>query len=285
MTVVFATCDDQPLIAADDQLLADALAPLGVDVSPVPWTAIDPSALIDAPPIMLRSTWDYHRLPTMFAGWLSALEDSGRTVWNDPAVARGNIDKIYLRQLESAGIAIPTTRWLDRVDQQAVLRVLEEERWTHAVLKPRIAATAYGTLLVTSDTLPADEQLAPARASGALLQEFVPEIVDRGEVSLIYCDGVFSHAVSKRAKPGDFRVQQDFGGVVTPVTPSSRLIAFGDRVMATVPGSQLYARVDIVETERGPLLMELELIEPELYFLIVPSAAGRFAAALTQRVR
>jgi hypothetical protein len=95
---------------------------------------------------------------------------------------------------------------------------------------------------------------------------------------------VFSHAVSKRARAGDFRVQQDFGGVVTPVTPPTSLIAVADFVMAQVPGPQLYARVDIVDTDRGPLLMELELIEPELYFLIVPSAAGQFAAALTQRL-
>ena len=282
--VHFATCERQPLVAEDDQLLADALRPLGVEVTPIPWTEIDPFSAIDASPIVLRSTWDYHRIPTMFSTWLSALEESGRTVWNDPAVARGNIDKVYLRQLDAAGLAIPKTRWLDRVDQESVRHALEEEGWQRAVLKPRIAATAYGTFLVTPDALPADEDLAPARASGALLQEFVPEIVDRGEVSLMYCDSVFSHAVSKRAKPGDFRVQQDFGGVVVPVTPATGLIAFADRVMATVPGPQLYARVDVVESLRGPMLMELELIEPELYFLIVPSASGRFAAALAQRL-
>ncbi|MGH9217857.1 MAG: ATP-grasp domain-containing protein [Vicinamibacterales bacterium] len=240
--------------------------------------------MVDAPPIVLRSTWDYHRIPTMFLTWLSALEDSGRTVWNDPAIARGNIDKIYLQRLESAGIAIPKTRWLDRVDQQTVRNTLDEEGWQQAVLKPRIAATAHGTFLVTLDITLPDDDLAPARASGALLQEFVPEIVDRGEVSLMYCDGVFSHAVLKRAKAGDFRVQQDFGGVVVPFTPSPVLIAFADRVMATASEPCLYARVDLVESSRGPLLMELELIEPELYFLIVPSAAGRFALAVASKL-
>lgn len=284
MTIIFATCEQQPLIAADDQLLADALRPLGVEVMPTPWTEIDPYSAVDAPPIVLRSTWDYHRIPTMFLTWLSALEDSGRTVWNDPAIVRGNIDKIYLRQLESAGLAIPKTRWLDRIDQESIRQVLEEERWQRAVLKPRIAATAYGTFLVTPDTLPADEDLAPARASGALLQEFVREILDRGETSLMYCDGVFSHAVSKHAKPGDYRVQKDFGGDVEPVMPSPDLIAFADRVMSMVPASCLYARVDIVESARGPLLMELELIEPELYFLVVPSAAGRFAMSISNRL-
>jgi len=278
--MIFATCEQQPLIAPDDRILAAALRPLGVEVTPIPWTEIDPYALVDAPPIVLRSTWDYHRIPTMFATWLSALEDSGRTVWNDPAIARGNIDKIYLKELESAGIAIPKTRWLDRVDRESVRQALDEERWSQAVLKPRIAATAYGTFLVTPDTALSDGDLSPARTSGALLQEFVPAIIDRGELSLVYCDGAFSHAVSKHAQAGDYRVQQDFGGVVQPVTPPADLIAFADRVMKTVPGPQLYARVDIVESTRGPLLMELELIEPELYFLAVPSAAGRFALAV-----
>ena len=284
MTIIFATCDDQPHIAADDQILVGALAPLGISVAPMPWTEIDPDALVDAPPIVLRSTWDYHRLPTMFAAWLSALEASRRTVWNDPAIARNNIDKIYLKQLESDGIAIPKTRWLDRADQDSVRRALQDEGWTQAVLKPRIAATAYGTFLVTPDTPLSDDDLAPTRASGALLQAFVPEIVDRGEMSLMYCDGAFTHAVSKRATPGDFRVQQDFGGAVVPVSPSTDLIAFADRVMATVPAPCLYARVDIIETDRGPLLTEFELIEPELYFLVSPSAAGRFATAILDKL-
>ena len=129
-----------------------------------------------------------------------------------------------------------------------------------------------------------DEDLAPSRSSGALLQEFVPAIEDSGEISLVYFDGVFSHAVSKQAKPGDFRVQQDFGGSVAPIVPSLVLLAFGDRVMTRVNGATLYARVDLVETPRGPLLMELELIEPELYFLHVPAAADRLAAAILRRL-
>lgn len=282
--MIFATCDEHPLVAADDQILVAALAPLGIPVTPIPWTEIDPFAQVDAPPILLRSTWDYHRIPTMFSTWLSALEDSGRTVWNDPAVARGNIDKIYLKELAAAGIAIPRTRWLDGADEQSVRRALEEEQWTQAVLKPRIAATAYGTFLVTPETPLSHDDLAPARASGALLQEFVPEILDRGETSLMYCDGVFSHAVSKHAKPGDYRVQKDFGGEVEPVMPSSDLIAFADRVISTIPSQCLYARVDVVEANRGPVLMELELIEPELYFLVVPEAAGRFATSIANKL-
>ena len=277
MNLVFATCDHQPLVARDDQPLADALKARGVDVTPIPWTELDPYAQLGAPPILLRSTWDYHRVPTMFVSWLRALDEAGRAVWNPPGVALGNVDKIYLKDLEAAGIAIPNTRWIDQIDAGSVDRILDEQGWAQAVLKPRIGATAYGTFLVDRGTALSDEDLHPARASGALLQEVVPEVVDRGEIAIVYAGGQFSHAILKRAKAGEFRVQQDFGGRVEATAPSSAALAFADRVMTHVPSTCLYARVDIVESSRGPLLMEVELIEPELYFLIVPEAAHRMA--------
>jgi len=282
--VVFATCDHQPLVARDDQPLADELTALGVDVVPIPWTEIDPYALIDAPPILLRSTWDYHRVPTLFASWLDALADAGRLTMNPPRVARDNIDKIYLQALEAAGVAIPRTRWLDRIDNAAIDRAMKEEGWDTAVLKPRVAATAYGTFLVSKDSTLSDEELAPANASGALLQEIVPEIVLDGETSIVYAGGAFSHAVVRRAKDGDFRVQQDFGGNVEAVSPSPSLLSFAASVMTRVPDSCLYARVDVVESGRGPLLIELELIEPELYFLHAPEGAHRMAREIVTRL-
>jgi glutathione synthase/RimK-type ligase-like ATP-grasp enzyme len=277
MNLIFATCDEKPLIARDDQPLADALAARGVDVTPIPWTELDPFAILDAPPILLRSTWDYHRVPTMFVSWLEALAESGRLTMNPPAVARDNVDKIYLQKLEAAGIAIPRTRWIERPDNETIDRAIGEEGWDRAVLKPRIAATAYGTFLTSRGAALSDEDLAPARATGALLQEVVPEIAVNGETSIVYAGGAFSHAVQKRARDGEFRVQQDFGGRVEPATPSAALLSFAATVMTHVPDACLYARVDVVESSRGPLLMELELIEPELYFLIVPDAAASMA--------
>ena len=284
MNVIFATCEQQPLIAVDDQPLANALAARGVQVTPIPWTEIDPYAVVDAPPIILRSTWDYHRIPTMFRAWLDALADSGRMTMNPPAVARDNVDKIYLQALEAVGVAIPDTRWLDRVDNDTIDRAMGEAGWDRAVLKPRIAATAYGTYLLERGRTLSDDELAPAKASGALLQKVVPEIVERGETSVVYAGGAFSHAVVKRAKDDEFRVQKDFGGRVEPASPSDALLSFAAPVMTHVPDTCLYARVDLVESGRGPLLMELELIEPELYFLIVPGAADRMAHLIAERL-
>jgi len=285
VNLVFATCDHQPLITADDQPLADALEARGVRVTPIPWTELDPYALLDAPPILLRSTWDYHRVPTMFRSWLQAVEDSGRQMFNPPSIARDNVDKIYLKDLDTAGIAIPRTRWLDRIDAGSIEHVLEEESWSSAVLKPRIAATAYGTFLVGRGTALSDDELLPARASGAMLQEMIPEVVERGETSLVFLGGLFSHAVVKRAKRGDFRVQKDFGGNVEVAVPSRAVLSFANDVMTRVPSTCIYARVDVVESGRGPILMELELIEPELYFLIVPEAAPHFAGLIIDRLQ
>lgn len=284
MTVVFATCDRQPLVAPDDEPLARALGVLGITVVPMPWTDIDPAAVVDAWPIVLRSTWDYHRMPTMFAAWLAALDESGRVVMNAPSIARDNIDKIYLRRLEGAGIPIPQTRWVDRPDAAGLGQILRDERWPAAVVKPRIAATAYGTFLVSSASDLSEVDLAPARATGALVQEFVSEIRDRGETSLVFAGAQFSHAVSKHALDGDFRVQQDFGGSVVETTPSAAVHALALRVMALGPGDCTYARIDIVEADRGPLLMELELIEPELYFTIVAGSAERMARTIAARL-
>ena len=275
--IIFATCDQQPLITADDEILADALSGLDVTAVPVPWTELDPHAVADAPPILLRSTWDYHRLPTMFRAWLEALDASERSIWNPAAVAKDNVDKIYLREIEAQGVAIPRTRWLEHVSLDEIRRTLDEERWPRAVLKPRIAATAYGTFLVDQNSVLDDNDLAPARASGALLQEVVPEVVEDGEISAVYFGGVFSHAIRKHAAAGEFRVQKDFGGRVVRAELSADQRAFADRVAALVPADCLYARIDFVETATGPLLMELELIEPELYFLSVPEAAPRLA--------
>jgi len=284
VTVVFATCAHQPYLAADDRPLANALGALGYRVEPEPWTDIDPDTHLAADPVVLRSTWDYHRVPTMFAAWLEAMADSGRPLLNPADVARTNIDKIYLQGLAAAGIAIPKSRWIETPDAAAIDAVLREEGWTQAVLKPRIGATAHGTFLITPASLPSDDDLAPARASGAIVQEFIPEVRERGEVSLVYAGGRFSHAVVKHPRDGDFRVQKDFGGVVEEVAPPDALLAFGAAVMATVPASCAYARVDVVDSARGPLLMELELIEPELYFSIVPGSAERMARAIVDRL-
>lgn len=278
MQVVLATCRPKPALTPGDALLADALGRLGATVVAAPWDAVDPAR--EPGVVCLRSTWDYHLRWDEFRAWVGAFEDRGR-LWNPAATVLWNADKGYLRDLAAAGVALPRTRWVEPGRRPDVAALLEEWGATRAVLKPRVSATAYGTHLVPPEATLEEGDWAALERSGCLLQEFVPEIRTRGEVSLVFLAGGFSHAVRKRARQGDFRVQGDFGGSLEAVDPGDAPVEFGERVLAAAGRPWLYARVDLVETGSGPVLMELELIEPDLF--LTPDAAARLARELVGR--
>jgi glutathione synthase/RimK-type ligase-like ATP-grasp enzyme len=275
MRFVLATCRQKPGLTASDTLLAEALHRLGATAVAVPWDTIDPER--EEGIVCLRSTWDYHLRWSEFRVWLRGFAKRGG-LWNPASTVQWNADKRYLRDLSAAGVALPRTCWLEPGERPDVAAVLEDWRATCAVLKPRVSATAFGTHVVSREsTLPAEEWAALERA-GCLLQAFVPEIQSRGEVSLVFLDGRYSHAVLKRPAAGDFRVQKDFGGSLEVTSPPAPTIEFGAAVLSAAARPWLYARVDLVETGQGPLLMELELIEPDLF--LTSHAAARLAEGL-----
>ena len=278
--VVLATCRSKPSLTPGDALLADALVRAGAAVTATSWDALSPAGE-DARVVCLRSTWDYHLRWNEFRTWISTFAGRNGRLWNPAETVLWNADKIYLRELEEEGIALPRTRWFDPGVRPDGDRVLREWGLGRAVLKPRVSATAFGTHLVSAGQDLRGEDWAELEASGCLLQDFVAEIESRGEISLVYLDGGFSHAVRKRPASGDFRVQTDFGGRLERETAARDVRAFGDAVLAAAARSWLYARVDLVETDRGPVLMELELIEPDLF--LDAAAAERLAAALLAR--
>ncbi|MBL8508028.1 MAG: hypothetical protein JNM11_06140, partial [Chitinimonas sp.] len=113
---------------------------------------------------------------------------------------------------------------------------------------------------------------------------FQPEILALGEVSLMVMDGRYTHAIRKSPKAGDFRVQDDHGGTVQPYAPSRAEVDFAEAAVAACPSLPAYARVDFVVTAAGCRLMELELIEPELFLRFHPPAADALAAAIARRL-
>jgi len=278
--IVLATCRSKPALTSSDALLAAELERAGATAVAAPWDIITPAGEHPGT-VCLRSTWDYHRRWSEFRAWIAGFAGRAGGLWNPVETVLWNADKLYLRDLGAAGIALPRTHWFgpgERPDCDAVL-----QRWklARAVRKPRISATAFGTHLVSAGRTLSEDEWKPLETSGGLIQAFIPEVESRGEISLVHVDGGFSHAVRKRPAGGDFRVQGDFGGTVEGVTPSRRIRDFGDAVLAAVSHPWLYARVDLVETDRGPVLMELELIEPDLF--LTPAAATRLAAALVAR--
>ena len=276
--IILATARSYPLTPSDARL-AGALEERGARVTARPWDAISPLASNGAL-VVLRSTWDYHRRPAEFRAWVEAWADGPPALWNPPATVLWNMDKIYLRDLATRGISLPPTRWTEPGRPPDVNGFLAETGAAAAVVKPRVSATAWGTLLVESSGGLEGVDRAPLVASGAVIQAFVPEIRTRGELSLVFVDGRFRHAVRKFPAAGDFRVQSEFGGGVEPCEAGDEERAFGESVLAAIGHPWLYARVDLVQAGGGPVLMELELIEPSLFFELDPGAAAALADAI-----
>lgn len=285
LRIAFATWSGMPELHPDDQLGARAFRQRGHEVFATPWdlAAVDWSAF-DA--IVLRTTWNYHLAYERFASWLGHVEGVQGCLFNSPAIVRWNAHKRYLLELQELGVTIPSTVYLEQGTSARLADVLAQIGWTAAVVKPAVSAGAHQTTLVGSGPDEDDEgRFSLLLAEGdVLVQELVAEIRDRGEHSLVFFDREFSHAVVKRPRNGEFRIQPWHGGTVEPASVPTTLIDQCAGILESVPGSPVYARVDGVLTRTGWKLMEIEAIEPSLFFSSAEGAADRFAAALLRRL-
>jgi len=285
VNIAFVTSAAHPDLTPDDQIAVAQLEKRHARVTGAIWN--DPSVDwtgFDA--IIVRSTWDYHHRAAEFRSWIDALDAAGAPIWNPPAVLRWNMEKTYLRDLERAGVPIVPTEWLTQGTKPDLGGLLAERGWMDAVVKPVISAAASRTWRVSHATvLDVDAQFAESLGAGdVMVQPFVPEIQTRGEWSLMFIDGDFSHAVRKMPTQGDFRVQTGFGGRSITDEPDADVIRAAQRVLGVAPSPWLYARVDGIETEAGFVLLELEMLEPSLFFSHTESGAARFADAIVARL-
>jgi glutathione synthase/RimK-type ligase-like ATP-grasp enzyme len=231
---------------------------------------------------VFRSTWDYFDRFSEFSAWVARVEHSIQLI-NAGSLIRWNWDKHYLLDLAHRGIAIPPTRVIEARTVTTLLAEFAAAGWTQAILKPAISGAARHTYRIDASSIAAHEAVfAELIANEAmLLQQFLPSILDQGEVSLIVIAGRFSHAVRKRAKAGDFRVQDDHGGTVAAHDATADEIIAAELAVASCPQQPLYARVDLVRDDHGqPVVMELELVEPELFLRFHPPAAMALAQAI-----
>jgi glutathione synthase/RimK-type ligase-like ATP-grasp enzyme len=275
--IAFATYADAPGLVEDDRVAVAALAAEGAGVHAAVWD--DPAVRwSDFDAVVVRSCWDYHLKTGAFRAWIDRVEASGARLWNPPGVVRWNLEKTYLADLERRGVAVVPTVWIERGAEADLAAILAREGWREAVVKPTVSLSAYETWRTSGE---GQARLAGMlERGGAMVQPFVDEIATEGEWSLVFFGGAYSHAVVKRPAEGDFRSQSEYGATKTVATPPAHLVDDARRALAAVDGELLYARVDGVERGGRLVLMELELIDPELYFLKVPAAAPRFAAAL-----
>jgi glutathione synthase/RimK-type ligase-like ATP-grasp enzyme len=279
--LALATSEQFPHLPADDSALVRALQDGGVHPEAVVWS--EPTVdwcRFDA--VLIRSCWDYHLRTSEFLEWVQRLDALGVSLFNPPALIRWNVEKHYLRDLASRGAPVLTTIWLPR----GATNVELPPSWSRVVVKPVVSLSAHDTWLLD---VPLDEhgrsRLARMLDTGdVLVQPFVPEIRRYGEMSFVFIDGTFSHAARKRPRPRDFRVQEQHGGRSAPARPSSRHVQTATGVLALLPTTPLYARIDAIVYRDQFRLMEAELIEPELFFRFAPTAATKLARALIARV-
>jgi glutathione synthase/RimK-type ligase-like ATP-grasp enzyme len=236
--------------------------------------------------VVIRSCWDYHLKADAFLAWLDTLAAAGVGVVNAPEVVRRNVHKGYLLEVARAGGRIPPTRLAPRGEGLTLRQQLENAGWADAVIKPAVSASGFSTRPVTGAPTSDDEQAyAEMIAVGdVLLQARVPEVQERGEWSFVFFDRQYSHAVLKRAAPGEFRVHIEWGGTVESAVPPPALVLDAQTLVDGLDLQVAYARVDGTEVDGRLMLMELELIEPELFLDHHPHAAARLASAVLRHL-
>ncbi|HEY0607381.1 MAG TPA: hypothetical protein VGD58_30970 [Herpetosiphonaceae bacterium] len=282
-TIGFATYRDEPRGTTDDLLAVAALRSMGIDVVPVVWDA--PSVdLRQIEAIITRSCWDYHLKPDQFLHWVDTIDQAGIRLFNSSKIIKWNFDKHYLQDLAAQGVAIPRTIWIEPESPADLETILREHDLADVVIKPTISLSAYQTWRIAADEARAHQEAFAELAAerGMMIQAFIPEVTTSGELSLMFFGKVYSHAVYKRPRKDDFRVQADFGGTREIASPPQSVIAQAQAIVDLIDEPLLFARVDGIEVDGRLVLMELELIDPLLFFSYDPAAAQRFAEAIAQ---
>ncbi len=285
-SVALATCRDLPSGDEDGDALVSALAATGVDARWQVWD--EPSAQWSGELVVVRSTWDYTADRAAFLAWARSVP----RVANPAQVMAWNSDKTYLRDLAEAGVPIVPTTWA------APGEPVELPVTCEFVVKPSVGAGSKGAGRFRSTAI-AEAHAHVAHLHDAsrvvLVQPYLADVDSVGETSLVYLDGVFSHAIGKAAMlpaatvnpldPG-FSASLFVEERISAREASAREREVGEQVMAYLAdhvGVLLYARVDLLPAPDGPRVLELELTEPSLFLGYSHGAADRFARAIASR--
>ena len=263
--------------------LVTVLAADGLSARAEAWTDHIDSAegLEGADLVMPLVAWGYHRDHLRWMQACATWQAAGVRMLNPAGVLAWNSDKSYLKRLGEAGLPVPPTIWSEQITPDQVAAAFDALGTDELVVKPRVSGGGWQTT-----RLARGEALTEAPDGPALIQPFIAALETEGELSLLFFGGRFSHAVRKRPRAGEFRIQQQFGGLYAPEPdPDPVALQLAERVLATVEEDLLYARIDLA---RGPdgrwLLMEAELIEPDFYLNHAPDGGRAFTAAVADRL-
>ncbi len=268
-------------ILLEDEILRKELEKRGLQVTRQDWA--DPEfdwGLCEK--AVFRTTWDYFHRFNEFKSWLEQVKNQTQLI-NTYEVIRWNMDKKYLMELEEKGVTIPPTRIVKKEENKSLQILQSELGWDEFVLKPTVSGAGRHTYRICKSSLGEYEGLFGEllEKEDMMVQEFQRSITHKGEVSLLFFGTNYSHSILKKAKKGDFRVQDDFGGTVHPYTASKEEVTFAKSALEASGKNTAYARVDIIwDNDNNLALSELELIEPELWLRNYPQGGKFFADAI-----
>jgi predicted transcriptional regulator len=237
--------------------------------------------------VIVRSTWDYQN---DFKKFLDVLEkiDNVSHLENNFELMKWNMNKSYLFDLEKKGVRIVETIWEKNFNSETAHHYFDRLKSNEIIIKPNISANADNTFRLTREKL--NEKLNELEKIFAdrefMVQPFMQNIVEEGEYSLFFFNGEFSHCVLKKPKEKDFRVQEEHGGKFKSVVPTEQQKKIGKNIIDKLSVIPLYGRTDLVRTTDNDFaLMELELIEPSLYFNMDSESPTRFTKAFADRFK
>jgi glutathione synthase/RimK-type ligase-like ATP-grasp enzyme len=266
-----------------DQMLFEPLKTVGWLAEEVSWRKPDVDwNNYDA--VVIRTTWDYQDDVEGFMACLQRIEASSAQLQNSLKIVEWNISKSYLKDLQNQGINIVPTLWFDSFSLSEIRAGFDYFNSPQLVIKPLISANADHTYRLTPESLvqQADDLKAIFASREFMLQPFLNGIVDEGEYSLFYFAGHYSHSILKQPESGDFRVQEEHGGRLSSIQPCEDMLTTARHSLAALPEDVLYARIDLVRHKKEFVVIEIELIEPSLYFNMDSDSPQRFVDAFIE---
>ena len=261
-----------------DTLVFEHLQNLNWSVEEVSWKTVNPNwDQYDL--VVIRSPWDYQQDAVRFLSVLDAIEHSSAHLANPLDIVNWNINKKYLLELESKGVEIVPTLWIDSLQSSDLENCFDKLNSSELLIKPCISAGAEDTFRLNRNNIAelSVKLLELFHKRECMLQPFMTSVIEEGEFSLFYFNNQYSHAIIKVPEDDDFRVQEEHGGKIKKVEPEPILKQLSEAVLSSIETKLLYARLDFVRSDSGFALMEAELIEPSLYFNFDDEAPKRFA--------
>ena len=265
-------------VLREDELVINALERKDLSVIKKDWN--DPNFnWNNTRSVLFRSTWDYFDNFEQFKKWFDKTKNTCLMI-NSSETIEWNLDKHYLLDLQKHQIPIPNSEFIKRGSSVDLSLLMQEKNWNEIVVKPTISGAAKNTYRLKKEDINQFDSTWKKLIyqEDFIVQEFQNNVIKKGEVAMMVIGGKYTHAVLKKAKEGDFRVQDDFGGSIAKYSPSEKMVKLAEKCTRIISPIPSYARVDIIWDNSGDLAVsELELIEPELWFRLNPNAAQKLA--------